>query len=114
MIYYQFGSETTVMGPGDLEYGVFSALVRLGSRKKVLAVPPDFTRFHSRAEIEPVNFKYFDLKIMIIIYDPAKLCEGVNKLPDGEEIYYILRWDCGLQKIYLNDKLGNNRLRNSN
>ena len=43
MIYYQSGSENTVMSPNDLEYGVFSSLVKLGPRKKVLAVPPDFT-----------------------------------------------------------------------
>jgi nickel-dependent lactate racemase len=29
--------------------GMFEALTKLGERKKVLAVPPDFTRFHSRA-----------------------------------------------------------------
>jgi nickel-dependent lactate racemase len=49
MIYYQSGSETTAIGPNDLEYGLYSALVKLGPRKKVLVVPPDFTRFHSRA-----------------------------------------------------------------
>jgi nickel-dependent lactate racemase len=49
MIYYQYGSENTIIGPNDLEYGVYSALVKLGPRKKVLIVPPDFTRFHSRS-----------------------------------------------------------------
>jgi nickel-dependent lactate racemase len=49
MIYYQYGSENTIIGPNDLEYGVYSALVELGPRKKVLIVPPDFTRFHSRS-----------------------------------------------------------------
>jgi nickel-dependent lactate racemase len=49
MIYFQSGSENTVIGPNDLEYGVYSALVKLGQRKKVLIVPPDFTRFHSRS-----------------------------------------------------------------
>jgi hypothetical protein len=49
MIYYKSGSESTVLGPNDLEYGLYSALVKIGPRKKVLAIPPDFTRFHSRA-----------------------------------------------------------------
>ncbi|HUX57179.1 MAG TPA: lactate racemase domain-containing protein [Bacteroidales bacterium] len=49
MIYYQSGSENAVLGPNDLEYGLYSAFVKLGERKKVLVVPPDFTRFHSRA-----------------------------------------------------------------
>jgi nickel-dependent lactate racemase len=49
MIYFQTGSEKTVIGKDELESGLFTALDRLGARKKVLAVPPDFTRFHSRA-----------------------------------------------------------------
>ncbi len=49
MIYYQSGSEDEIIGPNDLEYGVYAALVKIGPRKKVLVVPPDFTRFHSRS-----------------------------------------------------------------
>ena len=60
MIYYQSGSENTVIGPNDLEYGIYSALVKLGPRKKVLAVPPDCTRFHSRAgEITTLVYAYY-------------------------------------------------------
>lgn len=60
MIYYKSGSENTVIGPNDLEYGLYSALVKLGSRKKVLVVPPDCTRFHSRAgEITSLVYKYY-------------------------------------------------------
>ncbi|MFZ0281419.1 MAG: lactate racemase domain-containing protein [Bacteroidales bacterium] len=49
MIYYQSGSEDAIIGPNDLEYGVYAGLVKIGPRKKVLVVPPDFTRFHSRS-----------------------------------------------------------------
>jgi len=60
MIYYQSGSENTVLGPNDLEYGVYSALVKLGPRKKVLVIPPDFTRFHSRSgEITTLLYNYY-------------------------------------------------------
>jgi nickel-dependent lactate racemase len=60
MIYYQSGSENTVMSSNDLEYGVFSSLVKLGQRKKVLAVPPDFTRFHSRSgDITTLIYNYY-------------------------------------------------------
>jgi len=60
MIYYQSGSENTVMSPNDLEFGVFSALVKLGPKKKVLVVPPDFTRFHSRAgDITSLVYNYY-------------------------------------------------------
>ncbi len=60
MIYYQSGSENTVFSPSDLEYGVYSALVKIGPRKKVLVVPPDFTRFHSRAgDITTLIYNYY-------------------------------------------------------
>ena len=60
MIYYQSGSENTVIGPNELEYGVYSALVKLGQKKKVLVLPPDFTRFHSRAgDITTLIYKYY-------------------------------------------------------
>jgi nickel-dependent lactate racemase len=49
MIYFASGSENTVMGPEDLRKGLNEALKKLGNKKKVLVVPPDCTRFHSRA-----------------------------------------------------------------
>lgn len=49
MLYFARGSETDNLGPDALREGLFSALDALGNRKKVLAVPPDFTRSHSFA-----------------------------------------------------------------
>jgi nickel-dependent lactate racemase len=49
MIYFQAGSENTSLTNGKIKEGLFTALDRLGRRSKVIAVPPDFTRFHSRA-----------------------------------------------------------------
>ena len=60
MIYYKAGSESTVLSSEDLKNGLFSALKKLGPRKKVLAVPPDFTRFHSRAgEMTTYIYQYY-------------------------------------------------------
>ena len=41
------GSETAQFSPDQLQQALNQALDGLGSRKKVLAIPPDFTRFHS-------------------------------------------------------------------
>lgn len=49
MLYFAKGSETDVLSSEDMKTGLFAALDKLGPRKKILAVPPDFTRFHSRA-----------------------------------------------------------------
>ena len=49
MILYKRGSEQDDLGPEGLREGLFTALDRLGSRNRVLAIPPDFTRKHSFA-----------------------------------------------------------------
>jgi len=60
MIYFKKGSENTVIGSKELEEAVFTALEKLGVREKVLVVPPDCTRFHSRAgEITSAIYKYY-------------------------------------------------------
>ncbi|MCX6327130.1 MAG: lactate racemase domain-containing protein [Bacteroidia bacterium] len=68
MIYYKSGSENTVLGPNDLEFGLYSALVKLGPRKKVLVVPPDFSRFHSRAgDLTTLAYNYYKESIKDIL-----------------------------------------------
>jgi len=49
MILFQKGSADTVLSDEDIRSGLMKALQQLGKRAKVLAVPPDFTRFHSQA-----------------------------------------------------------------
>jgi len=48
-MFFAAGSPTTELTPAEYKAGLFEALNKLGERKKVLAVPPDFTRFHSKA-----------------------------------------------------------------
>jgi len=50
----------------------------------------------TKDEIESVNFLYGDLDSMLKRYDPEKLKDGFNKLPDGEEIFYISNPALGL------------------
>ncbi len=49
MLYYGAGSAGTRMTDEDLRSALHEALDRIGRRDKVIAVPPDITRFHSRA-----------------------------------------------------------------
>ena len=51
MIYYDKGSENSELNYGELKKGLFEALDKLGPRRKVLLIPPDFTRIHSMAGI---------------------------------------------------------------
>ena len=50
----------------------------------------------TKHEIESVNFKYADLNDMIKKYDPEKLVDGFNTLPDGEKVFYISNPALGL------------------
>ncbi|MBN2519114.1 MAG: DUF2088 domain-containing protein, partial [Bacteroidales bacterium] len=51
MLYYQKISRSKCFSKQELKDGLYTALDKIGSRKKVLAVPPDFTRFHSFAGV---------------------------------------------------------------
>jgi len=48
-LFFEIGSEQSELSSVDLRKGLFHALQALGPRDRVLAIPPDFTRFHSGA-----------------------------------------------------------------
>ncbi len=50
----------------------------------------------TQAEIESVGFKYADIDAVTTKYNPAKLKDGYNLMPDGEEIFYISNPALGL------------------
>lgn len=49
MLLYSRGQENDNLTSKDLKQGLCSALEKLGPKKRVLVIPPDFTRCHSRA-----------------------------------------------------------------
>jgi nickel-dependent lactate racemase len=82
MIYFSRGSETTALSPSDIEQGLAVALGKLGKAEKVLAVPPDFTRIHSRAgDITSMLYRYYGNKLKDIL--PAL---GTHAQMSGEQI----------------------------
>ena len=50
----------------------------------------------TREEVEGVGFQYADLEETMKRYNPDALKDGYNKLPDGEEIFYISNPALGL------------------
>jgi nickel-dependent lactate racemase len=48
-LFLGLGGEQAELSSVDLKRGLFQALAQLGTRHRVLAVPPDFTRFNSMA-----------------------------------------------------------------
>jgi nickel-dependent lactate racemase len=60
MLYYERGNPQDKLSIEDLKDGLFAALDKLGSRKKVLAIPPDITRFYSRAgDLTRLAWQYY-------------------------------------------------------
>jgi nickel-dependent lactate racemase len=68
MIYYEKGSTQTSLSAEDLKKGLFEAFNKMGSKHKVLAIPPDYTRFPSRAgELTEMTWEYFGEKLTDIL-----------------------------------------------
>lgn len=60
MIYYEIGSTDIELSSADLKAGIFEALQKMGTRRKVLAIPPDYTRLPSRAgELTEYAWQYY-------------------------------------------------------
>jgi len=60
MLFFKRGSATDKLTSDDLKDGLYTALEKLGNKKKVIVLPPDFTRFHSRAgELTKFAWEYY-------------------------------------------------------
>jgi nickel-dependent lactate racemase len=68
VLYFKRGHKGDSLSAQDLRDGLYAAFGKLGPRKKVLAVPPDITRFHSRAgELTHLTWKYYGNKLTDIL-----------------------------------------------
>ena len=69
MMYFESdGLPSTKLSAEDLKEGLFQALNKLGEKKKVLAIPPDYTRLPSRAgELTEFAWKYYGDKLTDIL-----------------------------------------------
>src|SRR5580698_6667183 len=67
-LYLAKGSPETEFSAEELKSLLFEALAKLGSRHRVLAVPPDQTRFHSRAgELTQYAWEYYGEQLETIL-----------------------------------------------
>ncbi|MFC2119057.1 lactate racemase domain-containing protein [Bacteroidota bacterium] len=68
MLYITKGTKNTIISSDELRKLVFQSLDRLGERSRVLVIPPDITRIHSRAgEITKYIYDYFSEKLCDIL-----------------------------------------------
>jgi hypothetical protein len=81
-LFYGAGSPTTEFTAAEAKAALFSALDKLGERKKVLAVPPDFTRMHSMAgQLTEYAWNYYGDALTVVL--PAL---GTHKAMTDHEI----------------------------
>lgn len=82
MMFYSIGSENTELDLEDLKKGLFEAFEKMGYRKKILVIPPDFTRYHSQGGLlTNIAWQYFGERITDIL--PAL---GTHSPMTGEQI----------------------------
>ncbi len=68
MLYFGKGGTGVSIGSEELRTSVFGALDMMGPRRKVLVVPPDFTRLHSKAgEITQLIYEYYGNRLTDIL-----------------------------------------------
>ena len=102
-MYFSAGSETAELSPADLQAGLSQALDALGARRKVLALPPDFTRFHSRAgELTRYVWQYYGERLAAVLpalgthvpMTAAEIATMFGDVPPG--IFQVHDWRQGL------------------
>jgi nickel-dependent lactate racemase len=81
-LFFSAGSPAAALSGQDLRDGLFAALGKLTERRKVLCLPPDFTRFHSHAgELTRYAWEYFGPRLTDVL--PAL---GTHAPMTGDEI----------------------------
>jgi len=106
VLFYSRGSENEQLSAKDLKDGLYSAFEKIGDGKKVLAVPPDFTRFHSRAgELTEFAWQYYGDRLTDILcalgthipMSEAKLKEMFGDTP--LDLFRIHNWRTDLVNL---------------
>jgi len=68
MLHYANGSATTELSDAEIRDALFGVLDGLGVRSRVIAVPPDFTRYHSRAgQLTGLAHEYYGDRLVDVL-----------------------------------------------
>lgn len=82
MIYYEQGSAQVELTDRDILEGLSEALHRIGPKNRVLAIPPDISRYHSMAgRLTEMVWEHYGEKLRDVL--PAL---GTHRVMSGEEI----------------------------
>jgi len=99
MLLYSTGSVSSELSSEDLKQGLKKALEHLGDRRKVLAIPPDYTRLHSQAGVLTCGVhEYYDENLTDILpalgtHFPMTLEEIQSMFPGvPQELFRVHDW----------------------
>lgn len=99
MLYYNRGSENDVLTSQDVKEALESVYEKLGEKQKVLAIPPDFTRFHSQSGLLAcLTYEYYGQKLTDILpalgTHVAMTDAEISKMYPGipHELFRVHRW----------------------
>ena len=86
--------------------GLGKAFDRIGSRKRVLVIPPDFTRFHSQAgKLTKLTYDYFGPRLTDVLpalgthspMTPAQIAEMFTGVP--QDLFRVHNWRTGITTV---------------
>jgi len=106
MLYFARGSVADNLSPADLRAGLFAALEKLGPRRRVLAVPPDFTRFHSQAgRLTKLAYDFYGDRLVDVLpalgthsaMTSAQIQEMYAGVP--ETLFRVHNWRTGITTV---------------
>ncbi|MGI9429334.1 MAG: D-mannonate epimerase [Bythopirellula sp.] len=68
MLYFSQGSATTELSDDDMRAALCGVFEQLGPRERVVAIPPDFTRFNSRAgQLTRMAYDYYEQRLVDVM-----------------------------------------------
>lgn len=106
MLYYAKGNKEAALTIKEVREALFETFGKLGERKRILAIPPDFTRFHSFAgELTRMTWEYYQDRLTDILpalgtHSPMtedQLAEMFGKIPPS--LFSIHDWRHDLETL---------------
>jgi nickel-dependent lactate racemase len=105
-LYCKVGSCDTDLSGQQLKSLLFAALDKLGPRRRVLAIPPDITRLHSRAgELTRFAWEYYGDRLAAVLpalgthaaMSPAQITAMFGDVP--QSLFHIHNWRTDIETI---------------
>jgi nickel-dependent lactate racemase len=103
MLYWSQGGIGSELTPDELKRGLFAALDKLGPRRRVLAIPPDFTRRHSfGGELTCLAHEYYRDRLSDVLpalgtHSPMSEAQIVDMFPTvPRERFRVHDWRSGV------------------